>query len=74
MKVPCYKDGKDCEKRHPNCHSECPEYQAFWKANREENDKRLLEHTVTSIRLRQKEKLYWERRKLERKRRGKYND
>lgn len=25
MKAPC----KDCEKRHPSCHSHCEEYKAF---------------------------------------------
>lgn len=35
MKRPCY----NCNKRHVesgyNCHSDCPEYKAFEKANRE---------------------------------------
>lgn len=68
MKAPC----KDCEKRHPNCHSECEAYQAFWRANREENEKRLIENQAASIRIRQKEKkrMYWERLKKRRHRGG----
>lgn len=68
MQAPC----KDCEKRHPNCHSEREAYQAFWRANREENEKRLIENTAASIRIRQKEKkrMYWERLKQRRHRGG----
>lgn len=59
MQAPC----KDCENRHPNCHSECEAYQAFWRANREANEKRLMENTAASIIIRQKEKkrAYWQR-------------
>ena len=43
MKAPC----KDCELRHPGCHSKCEEYQTFRKANEEmlekvRNEKRLM--------------------------------
>ena len=38
MNAPC----KDCEKRHPNCHAHCEEYQAFaaWNAKRLEETRR----------------------------------
>lgn len=74
MKVPCYKNGKDCEKRHPNCHSECGEYQKFWKANREENEKRLIENTATSIMIRQKTKIFYQRQRQKRKGGSKDNE
>lgn len=68
MKAPC----KDCPDRHPNCHSECEAYQAFWRANREENEKRLRENEAISIMIRQKhkKKVYWQRLK-QLKQRGK---
>lgn len=70
MKAPC----KDCEKRHPNCHSECEEYQAFWRAKRVENEKRLIEHTVTSIMLHQKKKLFYQKQRHKRRGGGKDDD
>lgn len=63
MKAPCYKNGKDCEKRHPNCHSECGEYQKFWKANREENEKRLIENNALAVIRSKREKEYFKKLK-----------
>lgn len=37
QKPPCFKNGKDCPKRHKNCHSTCEEYAKFAA----ENQKRL---------------------------------
>lgn len=31
MNAPC----KDCDQRHPGCHSTCPKYQEFHKENTE---------------------------------------
>lgn len=72
MQVPCYVNGKDCEKRHPNCHSECPDYQAFWKAKREENARQLRESEIAALRIAQKKKkkIYWQRMKQKRLRGG----
>ena len=63
MKAPC----KDCEKRHPNCHSECEAYQAFWKANREENEKRLMENEALAVIRNKREKEYFKSLKTKKK-------
>ena len=28
---PCYNNGKDCDRRHLNCHEKCPDYKD-WRA------------------------------------------
>lgn len=59
MQSPC----KDCENRHPNCHSECDAYQSYYRANREENAKRYRENQAVSTIIDQKSKLYHKRQK-----------
>lgn len=63
MKAPC----KDCERRHPGCHSKCEEYQTFRKANEEMHErvyqeKRLMTDNEIS---RRKTRIYynWLKRK-----------
>ena len=61
MKAPC----KDCELRHPGCHSKCEDYQAFRKANEEMHErvyqeKRLMTDNEIS---RRKARLYYNRLK-----------
>ena len=45
MTSPCYKDGKDCPKRSPLCHSQCEEYKAFDRENKE----RRAEHFILGV-------------------------
>lgn len=42
MQSPCY----NCERRHPNCHSECKEYAEFARERAEFNAKRHTEHEL----------------------------
>lgn len=37
--APCKKNGVDCTKRHPSCHSHCEEYFKFKRAKAIENEK-----------------------------------
>ncbi len=58
--VPCYKDGKDCDKRRVtseyNCHSDCPEYKEYHDERVAKldliNKKRSEERLVTETRIR----------------------
>ena len=52
-KPPCWKDGKDCDRRYIACQSSCEEFQA-WLAIHEaekarERDGKRAEHEVMSV-------------------------
>ena len=47
MRAPC---GKNCPKRHPACHGQCEEYQAFAEWSKEKYKERVHEHDVFAAR------------------------
>lgn len=55
MKAPC----KDCEKRHPNCHSECEAYQAYDRENKARQQRRLIENDALAVIRSRREKDYF---------------
>lgn len=59
MQAPC----KNCENRHPNCHSKCDPYQAYVQENRKRNEKRLIETQVVNTIIDHKTKMYFRRQR-----------
>ena len=55
MSAPC----KNCENRHPYCHSTCEAYQAYDRENKERNNKRVLEHSSIHASHDRREKAYF---------------
>ena len=47
--VPCYKDGRDCPKRHPRCHGSCPEYAEYRAGVDADAERRRQEQDVRAV-------------------------
>lgn len=52
MLAPC----KDCQARHPHCHSECPDYLEFKKAIEETHKKQRFHQNLVDMEVDRKKK------------------
>ena len=56
---PCYKNGKNCEKRHVGCHSTCKEYIAFKEARNSKLEDARKHNSVSAAFYEQDQKKKW---------------